>query len=54
MDVVSEELEKLSRNGSLSKSLEDVQQTIDLLVKARDTIAVGLSISTQALIHFQT
>lgn len=39
MEALLEEYEKLSRKGNLSKSLEDVQKTIDLLVKARDSIA---------------
>ena len=41
METLLEEYEKLSRKGNLSKSLEDVQKTIDLLVKARDSIAAS-------------
>lgn len=41
MEALLEEYEKLSRKGNLSKSLEDVQKTIDLLVKARDSIAAS-------------
>lgn len=41
MEALLEEQEKLSRKGNLSKSLEDVQKTIDLLVKARDSIAAS-------------
>lgn len=43
MEALLEEHEKLSRNGSLSKSVEDVQKTIDLLTKARDSIVAGTS-----------
>ena len=42
MEALLEEHEKLSRKGNLSKSLEDVQKTIDLLVKARDSIAASI------------
>ncbi len=41
MEALLEEHEKLSRKGNLSKSVEDVQKTIDLLVKARDSIATS-------------
>ena len=41
MEALFEEHEKLSRKGNLSKSLADVQKTIDLLVKARDSIAAS-------------
>ena len=41
MEALLEEHEKLSRKGNLSKSLDDVQKTIDLLVKARDSIAAS-------------
>ena len=43
MDTLLEELERLSKRGNLSKSLEDVQKTIDLLVKARDSISASQS-----------
>lgn len=43
MDTLLEELERLSKRGNLSKSLDDVQKTIDLLVKARDTISASQS-----------
>ena len=45
MEALLEEHEKLSRRGSLSKSLEDVQKTIDLLVKARDSIVASVFFS---------
>ena len=41
MEAILEEHDKLLRKGTLSKSLEDVQKTIDLLVKARDSIAAS-------------
>ena len=41
MEALLEEHEKLLRKGNLAKSLEDVQKTIDLLVKARDSIAAS-------------
>lgn len=39
MESLIEEHEKLCKRGNLSKSLDDVQKTLDLLVKARDSIA---------------
>jgi hypothetical protein len=39
MEALLEEHGKLVKRGSLSKIVEDVQITIDLLVKARDSIA---------------
>ena len=45
MEALLEEHEKLSRKGNLSKSLGDVQKTIDLLVKARDSIAASVFFS---------
>lgn len=41
MEALIEEHEKLSSKSNISKSLEDVQKTIDLLVKARDSIAAS-------------
>ena len=38
MDSLLEEHEKLSERVNLSKGLQDVQQTMDMLVKARDSI----------------
>ena len=43
METLFEEHRKLSTTGNLSKSLEDVQKTIDLLTKARDTIVASRS-----------
>jgi len=43
MEALLEEHEKLVKRGSLSKSLGDVQKTIDLLVQARDSIATSKS-----------
>ncbi|MCJ1396745.1 hypothetical protein MMC18_009637 [Xylographa bjoerkii] len=39
MDSLLEEHEKLSKKAPLSKGLRDVQQTIDMLTKARDSIS---------------
>lgn len=43
MDALLEELERLSERGNLSRSVDDVQKTIDLLVKARDSISTSQS-----------
>lgn len=42
MESILAEHEKLVRKGNLSKSVDDVQKTIDLLVNARETIAAGM------------
>ncbi|MCJ1405600.1 hypothetical protein MMC11_008828 [Xylographa trunciseda] len=39
MDSLLEEYEKLSKKAPLSKGLKDVQQTIDMLMKARNSIS---------------
>lgn len=44
MEALLEEHEKLGKRGNLSKSLGDVQKTIDLLVKARESIVNSKSI----------
>lgn len=41
MEALLEEHEKLSRKGNLSKSVEDVQKTIEILTKARDSIVAS-------------
>ena len=41
MEALLEEHEKLVKKGNLSKSVEDVQKTIDLLVQARESIAAS-------------
>jgi len=43
METLSRELEKLSKKNSLSKSVDDVQKTIDLLIKARESIDMSTS-----------
>ena len=43
MEALLEEHEKLARKSNLSKSVDDVQKTIDLLAQARESIAVGTS-----------
>ena len=41
MEALFLEHEKLSTKGNLSKSLEDVQKTIDLLTRARDAVVAS-------------
>lgn len=41
MEPLFQELEKITTRGNLSKSLEDVQKTIDLLSKARETVVAS-------------
>ena len=41
MDTLEGEHEMFRKNGNLSKSLEDLQKTIDLLAQARAAIATG-------------
>lgn len=43
MDTLKAEHEKLLKKGNLNKSINDVQKTIDLLVKARAQVAEGAS-----------
>lgn len=53
METLLEEHEKLSRKGNLSKSVEDVQKTIDLLVKARDSIVANQNSASVTLAKLQ-
>ena len=46
MEALLEEHEKLVKKGNLSKSVEDVQKTIDLLVQARESIAASMPYPT--------
>lgn len=41
MEPLFQDLEKITSRGNLSKSLEDVQKTIDLLSKARETVVAS-------------
>ncbi|KAI4146445.1 MAG: hypothetical protein LQ341_002077 [Variospora aurantia] len=41
MEGLLAEHERLSKSGTFTKSLDDIQKTIDLLVKARETIAAS-------------
>lgn len=41
METLFVEHNKLSKKGSLSKAVDDVQKTLDLLKSARGTIATG-------------
>lgn len=43
MESLRLEQDKLDKKGNLSKTIEDVQKTIDLLVAARETIAAGMA-----------
>ena len=43
MESLRLEQDKLDKKGNLSKTIEDVQKTIDLLVAAREAIAAGMS-----------
>ena len=42
MDSLLEELAKLEKKGNLTKSVDNVQKTIDILVRARDSIAESM------------
>ena len=42
MEPLRLEQDKLDKKGSLSKTIDDVQKTIDLLVAARQAIAAGV------------
>jgi hypothetical protein len=41
MEALLAEHEKLAKKGNLSKSIDDVQKTIDLLISARDAVAAS-------------
>ena len=41
MEALLAEHERLASKSNLSKSLEDVEKTIELLVNARDTLAAS-------------
>ena len=41
MEALMKEQERLASNSNLSKSVDDVQKTIDLLVKARESISAS-------------
>jgi len=41
MESLIKEQEKMAAGSNLSKSVEDVQKTLDLLLKARETIAAS-------------
>jgi hypothetical protein len=41
MDALLDESKKLSKTGSLSESIEDVQKLQDLLIRARSSISDG-------------
>ena len=41
MEALLNEQQKLSNNGTLSKSLEEIQKALDALITARNNIAAG-------------
>ncbi|KAG9615979.1 regulator of gluconeogenesis Rmd5, partial [Aureobasidium melanogenum] len=49
MESLRLEQDKLDKKGNLSKTIEDVQKTIDLLVAARETIAADGSAAAPTL-----
>lgn len=49
MDSLNQDLDKLSRNGNLTRSVQDVQIIVDQLSNARDSIASSRSASAQAV-----
>ncbi|KAI4088274.1 MAG: hypothetical protein LQ344_006188 [Seirophora lacunosa] len=54
MDALLAEHERLSKSGTFTKTLEDIQKTIDLLVKARETIAANTETASLNLAKLQT
>ncbi|KAH0358703.1 hypothetical protein KCU89_g19484, partial [Aureobasidium melanogenum] len=49
MESLRLEQDKLDKKGNLSKTIDDVQKTIDLLVAARETIAADGSAAAPTL-----
>lgn len=43
MEALQAEQANLEKKGNLSKTIDDAQKTIDLLVAAREAIAAGTS-----------
>ncbi|KAF2140020.1 uncharacterized protein K452DRAFT_274670 [Aplosporella prunicola CBS 121167] len=54
MDSLKIEHEKLEKRGNLSKSINDVQKTIDLLTKAREAVAADPTSAQMTLAKLQT
>lgn len=54
MEALLSEHNKLSKRGNLSKSLDDVQKTLDLLQSARDTIAIDPNKATTTVVELQS
>ncbi|KAL9027371.1 MAG: hypothetical protein Q9196_004087 [Gyalolechia fulgens] len=54
MESLLAEHERLSKSGTFSKSLDDIQKTIDLLVNVRDTIAADPEATSLNLAKLQT
>ena len=53
MDVLRQEHEGLVQKANLGKSVEDVQKTIDLLIKARESIATSMYFVSRSRTSFQ-
>lgn len=49
MESLRLEQQKLDKKGNLSKTIGDVQKTIDLLTAAREAVAAGVSGDTSIL-----
>jgi len=49
MELLRLEQQKLDKKGNLSKTIGDVQKTIDLLTAAREAVAAGVSGDTSIL-----
>lgn len=41
MEALLAEHERLCKSGTFSKTLDDIQKTVDILVTARETVAAG-------------
>ncbi|KAL8703995.1 MAG: hypothetical protein Q9201_002827 [Fulgogasparrea decipioides] len=53
MEALIAEHERLSKSGTLSKSLDDIQKTIDILVKAREAVAANPETASEILAKLQ-
>jgi len=51
MEALLAEHEKLAKNRNLSRSIDDVQKTIDLLVSARDALAASKFALSDSFCH---
>ncbi|KAL8754276.1 MAG: hypothetical protein Q9184_005166, partial [Pyrenodesmia sp. 2 TL-2023] len=53
METLLAEHERLSQSGTFSKTIDDIQKTIDLLVKARESIAANPNETSLNLVKLQ-